>query len=346
MKKIIITFIIIFSFIPFITKKNDYKDISNIVYVSSIGLDYDNVTNEYIIYYYILNNFNLTSAQISSSNIDDLSYTVKVQEKNFAEAFSSIKKKINNSINYTHLNTIILSRNFIGKDHLLHLYHYIRDLTSIYLDFYIFTTDSEIEDLYNIRNFSDVSAYHTILVTPNLIKTYKLITFVHFAKLILKPNYTLLIPHLTSVMDTFSKQDSDFLSLEIDGYSILKNDFSYKTYLAKDYPQLLLLINLQDQTFSIDEYELYLKDGKYKIKKLNNDILIYYKIYAVINLNPNDENLVNIKEKLEPKIQTIIKDLINATKQDNIDIFNINYIIGPESLTNKKIKIIVDLDLN
>ena len=61
MKKFIITLIIIVSFFPFFTKKNDYQDISKVVYISSIGLDYDEKTKEYTIYYYILNNFNFDS---------------------------------------------------------------------------------------------------------------------------------------------------------------------------------------------------------------------------------------------------------------------------------------------
>ena len=123
----------------------------------------------------------------------------------------------------------------------------------------------KIEDLYNIQNFSDVSAYHTILINPNLIKTYKLVTFIDFAKEILKPNYTFLIPHVSSVPDTFSKQDKEYLSLEMDGYSILQNDYSIKTYITKEYQSLRWLINLPDQHFQIDKYEIYLKDGKYKI---------------------------------------------------------------------------------
>ena len=54
MKKLIITLIIIVAFFPFFTKKNDYKDISKVVYISSIGLDYDENNKEYTIYYYII----------------------------------------------------------------------------------------------------------------------------------------------------------------------------------------------------------------------------------------------------------------------------------------------------
>ena len=346
MKKLIITLIIIVAFLPFFTKKNDYKDISKVVYISSIGLDYDENNKEYTIYYYILNNFNLTGAQISSSNIDDLSYMVKISDTNFAKAFSSIIKKTNIGIHYTHLKTVILSNNFVGQIPILDFYNYIRDLNQIYLNFYLFTTDSKIEDLYNIQNFSDVSAYHTILINPNLIKTYKLVTFIDFAKEILKPNYTFLIPHISSVSDTFFKQDKEYLSLEMDGYSILQNDYSIKTYITKEYQSLRWLMNLPDQHFQIDEYEIYLKDGKYKIKNKEDKIIIYYKLSAVLNLNPKNEKLVDVKEKLEKKIADDIIEFITLTKDNNIDIFNLNYLISPNSLFEKKIEVKINLNLN
>ena len=47
MKKVIMLALILISFIPFIIKKSDYKDITNVVYVSSIGLDYNIETKEY-----------------------------------------------------------------------------------------------------------------------------------------------------------------------------------------------------------------------------------------------------------------------------------------------------------
>lgn len=50
----------------------------------------------------------------------------------------------------------------------------------------------------------------------------------------------------------------------MDGYSILQNDYSIKTYITKEYQSLRWLINLPDQHFQIDKYEIYLKDGKYK----------------------------------------------------------------------------------
>lgn len=346
MKKFIITLIIIVSFFPFFTKKMINQDISKVVYISSIGLDYDEKTKEYTIYYYILNNFNLTGAQLSSSNINDLSYMVKISDTNFARAFSSIRKKTNIGIHYTHLKTVILSNHFVGQIPILDFYNYIRDLNQIYLNFYLFTTDSKIEDLYNIQNFSDVSAYHTILINPSLIKTYKLVTFIDFAKEILKPNYTFLIPHVSSVTDTFSKQDKEYLSLEMDGYSILQNDYSIKTYITKEYQSLRWLINLPDQHFQIDKYEIYLKDGKYKIKNKKDKIIIYYKLSAVLNLNPEDEKLVDVKEKLEKKIADDIMKLISLTKEDNIDIFNLNYLISPDSLSDKKIEVEINLNLN
>ena len=51
-------------------------------------------------------------------------------------------------------------------------------------------------------------------------------------------------------------------------------------------------------------------------------------------------------EKLEKKIADDIMKLISLTKEDNIDIFNLNYLISPDSLSDKKIEVEINLNLN
>ena len=339
MKKVIMLALILISFIPFIIKKSDYKDITNVVYVSSIGLDYNIETKEYQVYFYILNNFNLSNAQLSSGNTDELSYVVKISDASLINAFSSILKKTNIGIYYTHLQTMIISHDFFNATSITEFFHYIKELNQIYFNFFIFTTDSKIEDLYNIKIFSDVSAYHTILVTPSLIKNYKLVTFQNFANAFLNSSYTLLIPHITIIEDTFFDQDQDYFYLEMDGYSILQKDLTIKTFLINEFTSLRWLINLQDQSFKIGNYDLYIKNGNYKIKKRNDLLIITFNLSSVLNYNPHYEKLDVIEEKLNQIIASEIQTLYEEMKKQEIDIFNLNYRIGPATLDHAKIEI-------
>ncbi len=346
MRKVVIFLIIIISFIPFLTKKSDYKDITDIIYVSSIGLDYDEDMDEYTIYFYIINNFNLGNSQIASGNTENLSYVIKVSDHNFISAFNAILKKTNMNIYFTHLQTMIISKSFFNNKAILNFYNYIRDFNFMYYNFYLFTTDSKIQDLYNIQNFSDVSAYHTLIVSPNLVKSYKLITFVDFSKAILDKNYTLLIPHISSIVDAFIEQDKSYYYLEMDGYSILQNDFTIKTLLYKDYSIIKWLIHLSDQHFQINIYDIYIKSGRYSIHKKQDKFIITYTMSAILNLNPNSEALIEIEKKLIKFIEEEITNQYRELKKQNIDIFNIKYKLNNDYFRNDNFQVKIKLYLN
>lgn len=346
MKKITIALIIFISFLPFINQKSDYKDITNVVYVSSIGLDYNQEANEYTVYFYILNNLNLGNAQISSSNIEDLSYTVKVSSDRLAKAITSILKKTNIGFYFTHLQTMIITNDFFNKISLKELYDFVKGFNQMFYDFFIFATDSKITDLYNIENFSDVTAYHTILVNPSIIKNYKLITFVDFCKAYLNPHYTLLIPHLTSLQDEFYHKDENYYYLEFDGYSLLQKDLRIKTFLSTDYDIIKWLLNLADQHLIIDEYELYIKNGSYKIKKTAHKIQINYYLSAVLDLNPHYETFDIIQKKLTKLIQQEISKETKFFYDEEIDLFNLKYLLNSSNLNFDQIEVNVSLILN
>ena len=199
MKKILLILITLTSFIPIITKRNDYIDVTKVIYINSICLDINEDNNQYDCYFYVLNNFNLAQAEISSNNVDTLAYVAKITAPTLTEAFRKLNQISNIYIHYNHLRTVILTNKFLNNQYLFDFYQFIKDDLNLYPSFYLFATDSKPEDISNIENFSEISAYHTLLINPDLIKSYKLITFMDFAKAITINNYTLLMPHISCV---------------------------------------------------------------------------------------------------------------------------------------------------
>ena len=165
-----------------------------IIYINSICLDINEDNNQYDCYFYVLNNFNLAQAEISSNNVDNLAYVAKITAPTLTEAFRKLNQISNIYIHYNHLRTVILTNKFLN---LFDFYQFIKDDLNLYPSFYLFATDSKPEDIFNIENFSEISAYHTLLINPDLIKSYKLITFMDFAKAITINNYTLLMKNIT-----------------------------------------------------------------------------------------------------------------------------------------------------
>ena len=87
MKKILLILITLTSFIPIITKRNDYIDVTKVIY-----LDINEDNNQYDCYFYVLNNFNLAQAEISSNNVDNLAYVAKITAPTLTEAFRKLNQ--------------------------------------------------------------------------------------------------------------------------------------------------------------------------------------------------------------------------------------------------------------
>ena len=115
MKKILLILITLTSFIPIITKRNDYIDVTKVIYINSICLDINEDNNQYDCYFYVLNNFNLAQAEISSNNVDNLAYVAKITAPTLTEAFRKLNQISNIYIHYNHLRTVILTNKFLNN---------------------------------------------------------------------------------------------------------------------------------------------------------------------------------------------------------------------------------------
>lgn len=346
MKKHLIFLIILISFIPFITNKNDYKDITRVNYISSIGIDYDEENKLYTIYSYILNNANIASNTSSPGDSETSSYIIKTSSNNLSSAFNEVYKQSNIVLYYTHLETIIISTNFINSNNLTLFYNYIKDNIEIYPTFYLFITDSQIDEIFSIEYFSDISSYHTILINPTLIDDFPLVSFIDFAKFYCINNYTILIPHLSIIKDAFYKQDKPSNLLKIDGVTTITDDSICKTFLTDNNTLLKWLKHLHNQYFILNDYTLYIKEGKYKLTKKNDKIIIKYNISSLLTKNLNNEKYVDIEEKLKAVIKDEIKKLLYDMYHQNIDIYNIKYLFNIDNFNLDDIDIEIKFNVN
>lgn len=348
MKKPIIILIMIISFIPFFTHKNDYVDVTSVISVSSIGIDYNKEENEYDLYFYVLNNFNIAQAELSSSNVDILAYITKISDQNFTTAFEKFRKISNVFVHYNHLRTIILTENFLEEQkNIDKFYYFIKNNPDLYPTFYLFSTDCKIEEIYQIKTFSDISANYTLLINPTSIKTYSLVTFIDFIKAMNINTYTLKIPHLSSAPETSNKQDEPFKSILLNGYSVYVNGRKYFNILETELTYLHWLEELNDKHFLIDDYALYIKNGKYKIKKKNGKIIITYSLTANITSSFNHlENNVELNSLMHTIKQELIA-LYNYGLEHQIDLFNLKYYTNDSisSLEQFDTEFVIQLDI-
>lgn len=345
MKKFCTIALLIICFIPFISRKNDYVDVTTVISVNSLCIDYDEEKQEIAVYFYVLNNYNVAQSELSSSNFDKLAYVTKIVGPNFAKIFEKFKKISNVFIHYNHLRTVILTNKFLNHDDNPKIfYDFIRNTTIIYPTFYIYTTDDKIEEIYQIETFSDISAYHTLLINPKSIKTYKLTTYMDFVKAYNISNYTLKIPRISSAEDTVTKQDQEIKTVIFDGYSIYQFNKPTITYLEKEMPYIHWLNEISNTVVKIGEYSLFIKDGNYHIKQKNGKITINYTLNATTTISHESFFDNSLYEYLKKTITDELQTLFNKTIADEIDIFNIKYYLNLDTIND--VEFLVKLEIN
>lgn len=344
MRKAIILLITSLSFVPFLTKKSDYVDITSVISVSSICIDYNEENDNFSIYFYVLNNFNLAQAELSSSNVDTLAYITKIDDTDFTSAFEKFKKVSNVFVHYNHLQTLILTTRFFKKTENIDLfYQFIRNNLDIYPTFYLFTTDNKVEEIYQIKTFSDISASFTLLIDPMSSKSYELATYIDFVKAMNLDNYTLKIPHLATASGTTNKQDEPFRSIIIDGYSIYHQKELKTNLLETDLPHLHWLEALNNLNVSIQDYAIYIKEGKYQISKKEKTVTITYDLSATITKTINT-NQADTYEILKKEITAELYRLYNYGIEHQLDLFNLNYLYPHQEID--QVLFNVRLDIN
>ena len=163
MKKILICIIGIISILSFYLF-HDYKNITQLTFVNSIGIDYNEETKEYTMYFFILNNYTIAQTGNSASFTNTHAYTTKASDKEILLAENKIRDNSNTKFDLSHVRSFVIKTSFFKNDNILKLINYIKNSNKYSPSFEIYTTDDSLDELYKLENFSEVSGYYTILV--------------------------------------------------------------------------------------------------------------------------------------------------------------------------------------
>ena len=113
MRKILLILIIFFLIIC--TSCKDNKEIHEISFVSSIGIDYKIDTNEYEVILYFINTINNVSVDYGLSEPELLGYTATSTSNSITNAISKIQNNSETIISLKHLETVIFTETFFNK---------------------------------------------------------------------------------------------------------------------------------------------------------------------------------------------------------------------------------------
>lgn len=338
-----LTILIVLIMLMTLHKKNDYTEISHNAYVSSIGLDYDLSTKKYTVYLYILNNFNIGQSEFALGEQDNLGYIAKGTSHSIPTAISNIKQQSNIKLQLSHIRSMILTDSFFNDRNATMLYSYIKYSPDFYPTFNIYTTSDDLMEIYNVQNFSETSAYYTILINNDGVNDPANITFITFINDILVEEYTGLYPIIKVNKETFYNGDKPYVSLGVDGYSFINSEGRLSSFNFTNFKGLVYLNELKRNTLSFKHYDFFVNEYYYKKKYKNGILHISIKLHGSIIHSTVELTYDEILHNIKIEIIEEIKYLKETMDKYNIDIFNINYLSNNNKFLTTPINVEVSI---
>jgi hypothetical protein len=303
----------------------DNKEIHEVSFVSSIGIDYDIDTEEYSLVLYFINTINNVSVDYGLSEPDLLGFTAEAKGKTINEALIKIQTFSETTLNLKHLESVIFTETFFNEKNIKEFYYFCRNSHQLFHTFEIFVTDSPLKEIYQVENMTDSPSYYTILTGKKAGFDYHQKMFLNFCSDILTPNYYIMYPKITIKDNVFNKKDKQYKTIGITGYSIIKDDYSLSTY-ESNIKGLKFLDDFEVYTDKIDELQFSIKN--YQIdRNIKESILNINITYEILILhNPKDLTPKEVMEQIEFFVISELNNVLAIMNEDNIDILNVNFL--------------------
>ena len=305
MKKILLILLLIISFFCIPYYNNDYIDITHMVNVSSLGISYEN--NEYKIYAYVINNYTMSKNDFNTSSNSKAATIITSGSNSIEDAFFKLYDSVFVKLNFSHLETLVLQKNFLSNTNVHDLIVYISTHNDFYPKFNIFITEEKLQELFNIDYFSDTSSYYNILTEYKSEIEHHHTTFIDLINDFEEVNYFVMYPSL-KLNKNILKNDQTGTSIYIDGYFYM-DDGIIKKITFKDNQLLYFLYSTNDICFNYKNKNYFLTSLSIRTYKFNKKF--YLLIYSKSNYEDNFKDL----------IMNNILSLYNK----HIDVYNLKY---------------------
>lgn len=318
MKKMLVLILLLF----FVTRCGKNPNLDLTVFVDSIGIDYNINTKEYTLFYHIANSGTLLTTELGANSVDNKYSIASIKSDNLYDAIKQLTENSVRNVLITHIQSIIFTESFISKENLDYFDEIVKTFDSISPNFYIFVTDSKLEDIYSIKNPDNISSFFSIITSNNYITTYNLTYYTEFAQAWYEDTLVLKLIEISSTDEIWSDEDDKLTTLYISNEIFIRNDGTFIKVSNSDY-KILELINheyistlvFDNIHYSVHEFVMDLseKDGIFTI-------YMYGKIFAT---NVNKNNSLEIVKNFENNIHNELNKLIDLSKKENIDIFDL-----------------------
>lgn len=251
--------------------------VNSTIYISSIGIE---VKNEKINFHFLANP--LTDISRNKSEASKESEVLKIEASTVYEAFNTASLSLLTPLNFKHIKTVIMHTSFFDSKYIDEFLQYIKSVRYISYNFYVFSTNEDITEIYNFKNPEQISYQYSLLSSPDLLdySNYGVdrLHFLDFTNDYLVEKRYLHIPKIV-----INKNWNKNMTLEVDGFLCVDDNLNY--YLSKEYPGMLYLTNKNtiifndgENIYRIEEYMVSNKiiDGKFTILISYKNIVSFY----------------------------------------------------------------------
>ncbi|KON88190.1 spore gernimation protein GerC [Sporosarcina globispora] len=201
------------------------KNIQDLTYIVSFGMDYDEEQDEYTVYLQGLNFMNVAKQEGGKSAEPVPIFVASAKGETLNLAVRKLYKKSEPSLYFGHVKTLVIS-NRIVQHKFKEVVEEVGRNRSIRPTLQIVTTDEDIEKVFNINALFNYPAMYTILfiketyeVTQNEIRP---VALMNFLREYYEPMNAAKLPSV-KIDKTSWKAEKDYPVLYFDGYTVFQN---------------------------------------------------------------------------------------------------------------------------
>lgn len=330
-----LSFIICVIILIFASSKIKSIDISNELYPTSVGLDFNNNTKEYTLYFQIINPSYLSKNE-NSSNISKLpTFSLKETGKSFYECYNKLNTITKKRISLRHMQSLILTNNLLDNNEIcLNLLLLLIKNPIIPTNLYLYATKENIIDLYNNQNILDESSFFSILNNPqdsNISSFIYPLTLLQATRDILDNNKMFYIPSLFLDDKIENSNNEGKVSnnkvFNINGLYFSTIDLKFKYFDIEQINGFNYIYNNKINALEIndinDKYFIKIHDIKTDIKIKKDKNILSLTFDGIDLICPYNEDINKINDIIIGHIESKLMNLYELGNKNNIDIFHI-----------------------
>ncbi|WP_088040566.1 Ger(x)C family spore germination protein [Bacillus sp. EAC] len=316
----------------------DLKQLSQITYVSALGVDY--VNNEFVIYVQVLDFATIGKSEQASSGAEGPNIWIgKGKGTTFAMAWNDLYNSTQQRTIFGQISSIVFKESALGKKHVKESLDTFERFVDARLTPWIYTTKEPIDKIFAVEPMLPNSPIMTLLHLPNgnyeqhsLISPMKL---VEFASLINEPSASIIIPTLGLNDQLWKKDDKNMPMMNVNGaflfYKAKKPQWLSKDDLKglrwvdrntertplslnKKNPKIKALLPIEDPIIKIHS-----KVNKSGVPKFNMNIKVHA---TVTQLNAKVSNKV-LQNEAEKEIKKEIRTTFSKGISKKLDVFHL-----------------------